>query len=76
VRSVLAVLTLILLPTRVKQRYVSPIGRARPVMWPKVLLSSSINADGANSPELGAQTMFSDLHATSEGKEHRRKSPA
>ena len=43
-------------------------------MWPKVLLSSSINADDADSAELGAKATFSDLRVLLEGKEHERKS--
>ena len=44
-------------------------------MWPKVLLSSSTNADDADSAKLEAKTTFSDLRVPREGNEHERKSP-
>ena len=50
-------------------------GTRGPVMWPKVLLSSSTNADDADSAKLEAKATFSDPRVLREGKEHERKSP-
>ena len=44
-------------------------------MGPKALLSSNRNVDGANSPELGVQAMFSDLRADLEGRERKEEVP-